>query len=461
MIRLILASLAIVLANFLWMRIRHPASIAMGASMIIAFTLPAYWRLEAFGIPFPIPTLSAIALLILYLVSGGSLRFRLTLPDLAVGLMMVVHCILDALFHQGDWTVPARAYGEWMLIYATGRYAFGSLEALHQARFQLATFALVSLGVWIIDVVTWVNLPMWLTEYVSSFEVPDKARRYGIVRSVGATTHPIFFAAIWMCMLPLLALGLSGRSEVPLRPLTERFAFPLRYLLGGVAACGGFVLLSRGAVLACLGGLLAYGCTRSRWFTLVLVLSVVGGATWGFQNREQVRDLWTRTGDFSDQRKTLVTVNGEVIEHSSTLARLRIFDVYGTAAKRAGLLGYGSEAVSGFPPNIPHLPKEALAIEKFWTVENSYLLMLLRFGWVGLAAFVFLMLSPFWAATTWMDWDIRAELQVLACGVLMMALLLATVYPDYQMIGPLLFLLGIMSGWTDPRVTQAAEKAIA
>ncbi|MEZ6074642.1 MAG: hypothetical protein R3C56_02895 [Pirellulaceae bacterium] len=81
-------------------------------------------------------------------------------------------------------------------------------------------------------------------------------------------------------------------------------------------------------------------------------------------------------------------VNDESKEFSNTRYRLLLFDVYKIAVKRGGLLGFGSQAVTGFPIQVPVGPQEFETLRTMRSIDNTYLLITLRFGYLGLLCFV-------------------------------------------------------------------------
>lgn len=89
-----------------------------------------------------------------------------------------------------------------------------------------------------------------------------------------------------------------------------------------------------------------------------------------------------------EKRGATVKVDGEEREFTATLNRVRILEVYAPAIKKAGLLGFGTEATTGFPINVPVGPQHVATLKKIRFIDNGFVLMLLRFGWAGLLAFL-------------------------------------------------------------------------
>jgi O-Antigen ligase len=419
--------------------------VALGSSMIVSFCFPCYWKISIATIPISVQSGACVACFVLYLALGGSLRFRLSLCDVAIGAMAIAEAVSDGWTHKGGASSVATAYGEWVLPYAAGRYAFGSISRYSKARFQIAAALGCMFLVQFVDLTMGRNLAFELTTWFeSSWMEPARAKRFGLVRSAGLTEHPIFYSGVLMALLPI-AVTASAK---------DRWTQTTRRYVGFCVALGVLVAsLSRGAVLAVIGSLVFRLAVASlKRFVIVSIsvfaLTFVGWAFW-----PKISAVWMATGDFSD-RERIVIIDGEASRHSSSLARLRVFDVYGKAAARAGLFGYGTSAFATSPPNLPHLPVESMATETVWTVENSYLLILLRFGYVGLTCFVLLVLSAVLVPWSTRDLDLRRHLLLFATGSFSIALLLGTVYASYQIIFPMLFLMGLGNGLIDPNVAM-------
>jgi hypothetical protein len=125
-------------------------------------------------------------------------------------------------------------------------------------------------------------------------------------------------------------------------------------------------------------------CRLVRWRKLVcgvfaLLLLV------GFLGRNAV--LYVIGEASSDDIRHRVVIDGEVEEFSSGRHRLLVFRVYKRAIWRAGWLGFGTDATTTFPVRVPMGVMEAEALERFWSIDDFYLLLQLRFGLLGVLTF--------------------------------------------------------------------------
>jgi hypothetical protein len=141
---------------------------------------------------------------------------------------------------------------------------------------------------------------------------------------------------------------------------------------------------------------------------------------------------------------TTKTGEGQV-KYTSTSARKLLFQVYGYPMKLAGVLGFGTENCSTFPPRVP-LNQEVGRVK---AVDNAYILFTLRFGYLGLLIFVAINLTAAWQFLLLADaaiGDLRVWLAAMAAMVVTTMLMFMLVWMP-QDIGYLyLFSLGASSG---------------
>lgn len=89
-----------------------------------------------------------------------------------------------------------------------------------------------------------------------------------------------------------------------------------------------------------------------------------------------------------EKKHPTVIINNEERLLSNVTTRFYYFDIYSVAMRRAQWLGFGTERTTGFPPNIPLGPQDAKTLEEVWSVDNTYILVTIRFGHLGLICFV-------------------------------------------------------------------------
>jgi hypothetical protein len=145
----------------------------------------------------------------------------------------------------------------------------------------------------------------------------------------------------------------------------------------------------------------------------------------------------------------LIEVDGELVPRSNTLHRVYIFKAYRLAAERAGAFGFGTEAVTGFPVNVPLGPVDPAAAWYLRNLDNAYILVLLRLGAVGLFCFVLMGTA---AAATYAAWSLRPDVQGrtffagTAAAIVATMLLMLGVWMPYDFGFPYLWTLGTASG---------------
>jgi len=102
-------------------------------------------------------------------------------------------------------------------------------------------------------------------------------------------------------------------------------------------------------------------------------------------------------GEKLDPTRNQMVVDGKSVISSSARVRIYLFDYYATALRRAGLFGYGSAATAEFPPNVPAGGNFDLsAMKNLKWIDNQYLLFTLRFGYLGVACWVFALACTAW-----------------------------------------------------------------
>jgi hypothetical protein len=324
------------------------------------------------------------AVLVSYLFfKRSTYPFRLVPCDYAMIGMVFVHGLSDV-YHQGlQPIILGRMYAEWWAPYVVGRIAF-------QFRRDISTFwpALAAVAIWlgilsVLETITEYSVyeALFGTRPSEGIVVGHEFKRWGMRRACGPTLNPIYFGCLQLLLLAWTSYAalLAARKQASIAWL----AAPI------VSGLGIFCSGSRAPILGMLlfiPTLLFFRFPKLRWGMLALALA--GGVILISQREMLIESLERWSGEDrvygADVR---MLVNDESKEFSNTRYRLLLFDVYKIAVKRGGLLGFGSEAVTGFPIQVPVGPQEFDTLRKMRSIDNVYLLVTLRFGYLGLICF--------------------------------------------------------------------------
>ena len=435
-----IGALVVILSVWLVLWRRSGPMVALGVAVILSYLLPGWVEMEFAGFLFDVRlTVAIVALIGLPFHADSRVWTPLTLPDLVISAIVILHATSDIVTEGFSVTIPLRAYGEWVLPYVAGRYAVRNHEELRQlAPWAMGVLAILSVAA-IAEILTGVNIWEVIFARANDDFVPKLGRRWGFTRATGTAINPIFFAMVMFLLLPWPSVMFANPDS-----RGGRWKAAMTAVLAVLGVCA---TLSRGPVA---GLILAAGICgmirmpRLRWVGAGLLGGVVACAV--IWPKEMV-DL-TRTGlrDQSPNQKT-VQLEGEELEYSGTLTRLLLFRAYSRSLRHAGFLGYGTEAVRVFPPNVPHLPKKSEAILLMRHVDNAYVLMGLRFGWLGIATFALLLLSSIWTATILSrTYELKGFCSWLASVLTGTSFVLLTVYLASDFGFVLLWTCGLIAG---------------
>ncbi|MCO8121615.1 O-antigen ligase family protein [Stieleria sp. TO1_6] len=360
-------------------------------------------------------------------------------------LLVAWHVVVDVYYGSDALPTLARAYGEWGLMYAAGRYAVLHRGALAGLAPWFAGVASVIAVASIAESLTGINL------WESVFHVADdrvsrpQGERYGIFhRAIGMTRHPIFLGVILMLLTAWSGIMIDSANESN----RKRFFgwMTLLLVIAGVVVTG-----SRGPVLG-LCGALCFGLSLSsriaRWAIAIGVL--VGGIGLTFNFDRVIHGLDAIGGE---RRAKIVRINGDAELYTGTRNRMFVVQIYGPIAMAGGPLGYGTEATDRFPPNVPGLPTDPESKVRLRIVDNTYILIALRFGIVGVVLFSALLLGAIWTcvvlrrvAGTYFHPCSAGSMVVFASVLFGVSLELLTVYCDFDFLPWILFHCGVVSG---------------
>lgn len=440
-------SVSLILISLIWLYllVRKGPVAALGAVIVLSFAFPVWIKFNLFGLPISVPTATACLAMLGYICHReGRIRSPLTLLDFSIAMMWGCHVASDSFARELTPALPIRAYGEWVLPYVTGRFAMRNRND--------PTW----IAMWVVGVLLLLGLMSCFESLtkVNPFEfvfgnrptelAGRNASRLGFKRSFGPTTHPIFFGMMIVVLMPWLACLWQSFGSRRFRGFT---------LFAGILALAGTVFTgSRTPVLTILGAgslSMVLQVRALRWpFGILLIVSVCGFVA--FPN--EVTDTVSRwTGGY--EKPILIEIDGKAVVSSSSRSRLHYFGIYSDALVKAGPFGYGTQATTGFPLRIPNMEGEFRSANLFKMVDNAYILLTLRLGWLGGACLVILMLTAiatglslyFERPDQLFPGVVACLLTVIACFSFLM------VFMSYDFGFPILWTIGVLSGLASAR----------
>jgi hypothetical protein len=420
---------------------------AIAAAALLTLLVPQWVRWDASGF---INVSTAVTVLMLALYSfhpQATFDFRLRLCDWAILAMIAVHLGSD-IYHEGfNVMVLLRAYGEWFMPYVAGRLAFQRVDDVRWALPLAAGVALVFMLQGVLESLLFLRTNVF--ELFSMHERPvpegiqsnaEDASRWGFKRAYGPLMHSLYYGVVQVILMPwLLYAGHRIMSTRRDEPNGRGWLWGIPATAVGVASS-----LSRGPFLAI--GVLVYAMywvltPRNR--VVLGVIGVVGILVAIVISGPLLDQLDVITGeDLSGA--TTKSREGEV-KYTSATARKLLFEVYGYPMKRAGLLGFGTENCSSFPPRVPLIQE----VGRVKAVDNAYILFTLRFGYLGSLVFVAINLTAAWQFIMLADeasGDLKVWLAAMAGMVVTTTLMFMLVWMPQDIGFIYLFSLGASSG---------------
>lgn len=451
--------LSIILISFVWilLLIRYGPAAALGATMVLSFAFPVWVNIDIGGVPINIRTAVAILNLAGFLLRPGKFHPQgkilvpLTLLDFCMAMICLTHIVSDSFATGLSPVLPCRAYGEWVLPYVAGRYAVRDRNDLKWIA-PWVIGILLFLGIMsCIESLTKVN-PFELVFGNRPTELAGRnAARLGFKRAFGPTMHPIFFGMLIAVLTPWIVCMWQSFEARRIRGLA--------IVAGMITLAGAVFTGSRTPVLTILLAAalaLALRFKGLRW-PLGVSLAIAVGALVAFPN--EVTDAvsrWTGGGD----KPRLIEIDGEAVVTSSSRSRLHYLGIYRDALLKAGPFGYGSKATSGFPLRIPGMEGTFKSANLFKMVDNGYILLTLRFGWIGGACLAALFLTAIATGfSLYFDRPDQLFPGVVACMLAVVACFsLLLVFMNYDFGLPILWTMGVLSGLASARAEDVHER---
>ncbi len=385
---------SILLLLFVVLSLKFSPQSAIGWVVVLSWLIPAWIMLPLFegakgsivGTGIDVKTaVSTICLLVYCVMPGRTFPIRLVNCDYAMLVLVACHFASDTHNDGFSWIVLGRMYVEWYLPYVVGRVALQSRQDASRLWIALASVGLLMAVASVVEGFTDINVFESLFGIRPEEGASRDAARWGIQRAYGPAMHPIYFG-----VMQLMLMGWAGVATV--RAFKKRacalWVFALIPMSVGIAATG-----SRGAVLGVIAGF-AGGA-----FCFIPRARLAVGLTVGFLAISAVtlqEPIIRQFEKWSGENRKEIIINGEVTLQSSVRSRFNLLTVNRIALKRSGLLGFGTQAVTGFPINVPVGPMEAQALKDVKFIDNTYILLTLRFGYLGAGAFILAALISLW-----------------------------------------------------------------
>ncbi len=450
--------LSVVLIAFVgfYLLVRRSPVAALGATVVLSFAFPVWVKIDIGGVPINISSTIAIINLTGLLLRPrsfhpqGKILIPLTLLDFCVAMICLTHIVSDSFATGFSPVLPFRAYGEWVLPYVAGRYAVRSRDDLQR------------IAPWVVGVLLFLGLMSCFESLtkVNPFEhifdnrqtemTGRHAARWGLKRAFGPTMHPIFFGMMITVLMPWLTCLWQSFESRQVRGFT---------VFAGILALAGTVLTgSRTPVLTILGTavlIMALQVRILRWpFGLLLGLAITFFAAFPNEVTTKVSE-WTG----GVERPHLIEIDGDTVVTSSSRYRLHVFGMYADAMLKAGPFGYGTEATTGFPLRIPNMEGTFKSANLFEMVDNGYILLTLRFGWIGGICLMILFLTAIATGfSLYFDSPDQLIPGVVACMLAVVACFsLLLVFMNYDFGLPILWTMGIISGLASARTEERSS----
>ncbi|MEZ6143222.1 MAG: hypothetical protein R3B84_21870 [Zavarzinella sp.] len=338
-------------------------------SLMFAFLLVPWWlQVQVRSIEMNAATTVGLTVLAIALFRPfQGLTTRWIFADLIVGLLVATTVISDL---NNKILIPTRSLEvalTWLLPYVMGRLFIQKPEDLLSVLPYLCIFVLLIGGYALVEAFGKKNVLADLLGMKWERASDAELYRWGLLRARGHTTHPIYFGLLMVLVLPWLLLA----SRQTMRGYGQDWwiaTIPL-------AALATFVTVSRAAQLA-MG--IVFGADlffrHPRWRAPMFLMALV--AFGGFVAfRAEILDALSKYAGETDTAEHFVVIEGKKHPYSGTLHRDLLDLVYARAIDECGWFGYGS--------TLKDIPVDSRMDERFKSIDNHYLKILIINGYVG------------------------------------------------------------------------------
>jgi O-Antigen ligase len=452
-----LGTILVIAVIWLIASIKVSPQFATGLAVIVLMLVPAWCNVEFLRLPFYVSHAATIVCLCMYCVHPkATFPLRLGIVDYFGLMFLATHLISDTLVEGWSWVFLLRAYTEWACPYIAGRLAFQKWSDVEKL-VPFAVGAATILGIdSALESLTAVHPFEWIHGWRPDENFGRDTARWGLIRSWGTRSHAIYFGNV-----QLMLMAWSGYAAYK----AIKRQWPAYAIIPFIVSCFGIFFTASRAPILGIGAFLAISTffivpkmrLPTAFSMAVLLIGVV--VFW-----PTVKMVMNKTGRISTNRLQgpLIKQGGEYVEYSGSMTRWHEFQLYSPAVLKGGLFGYGSTATQDFPPRVGVQIEDVKALKHWKFVDNSYLLIALRFGWMGLISFVGLCLSAF-LRLSFMTWnkgenrDVMVAMLASALGAMLLVVGTVWLAPDYQFV--FFWLLGSASSTRPLQVMTSRSRA--
>lgn len=356
---------------------------AIGVAMATSLLSASWFQLTISDAPLSVHSCVAAIMMIAFCFhSGKQIWSPLNLLDFLMAGLVIWHVVCDSIQGGFEPLLPFRAYGEWALPYVTGRFAVMHRGAIAQlAPFFAIAGAVIGIAA-LCEAFTGTNV--WEALFVEVDDVikTNRGKRYDLFyRALGPTRHPIMLSVLLLMLIPWTIAWKESALDKRLKATA----------IGSFVAVvvGILSTISRGPVATGLSGVAFAGAVVNRTIRWVMIAVVCVGSVIVFLKFDDIITLLERT---EGTRRSVVEYEDQQIVYSGTRNRLYVLQIYGPLIVRGGVFGFGTDATDSFPPNIPGLPTDPNSRQRLGVVDNAYINVGLRFGIVGMAILIAMLL---------------------------------------------------------------------
>lgn len=373
------------------------------------------------------------ALLILMNASGRVWTNRLQFMDWVVMLAIVVDGV-SLTNNQGLRPLALIQTPLPYLPYLIGRFYMRTTSDRHLVIGGLVTVMVLTGGLAIFEAISRQNLIYRL----ATGRMYHQEIRYGLMRAkVGAQT-PLSLGTSLLLLMPW-ALAASRLAREGEGAWWWRLG-PKGGLLAMIAAA------SRGALLAsCVFPVADVFFRKPSWRKLIVASLLIGGAA-AYYSRDSLVDLlhsWSGSQQLQPGDIRNVVIDGQTYEYTGTKHRLLLYKVYRVPMQLAGAFGFDTKY---------HGSVEKHLLYYFWSIDNGYIAIRMKRGYLGLLALDLMIAGSVlaaWRIARQPSHPLRPLAQRMIAGLLALTLALFTVALFDETRLALLMTVGMITSMKD------------